>query len=312
MTGVNEVWGLEYALVNKADRSHIHTFRDIQGLMEALESVQPGGTNGPVYISGISGLAEALDDKAPNDHGHSIAAIANLQSALDSLQAGINEKASVAHTHSLSAIVGLQSALDEKAASDHTHPVATASAAGLMSATDKAKLDGLGGSESPEIADIQGLQDALNGKSDFTHTHAGLPSASLTPLTYTFSQSSVSSGANGSYTNLTDGNNTTGAATDAVGSISWLRADLGSNRLVSHVRLQGGTLPGFGDSSTYLKGAAIEGSLDAANWVILLPVATGVVNANPVIFAVPPTIARYIRLSRAGYIGATEFVIYGQ
>jgi hypothetical protein len=290
MTGLSDVWGLEYALVSKADKKHVHTFADIDGLLDLLQTLQPGeGGNQANYISDIQGLAQALDEKAPIMHSHQFSQIEGLTDLLSAIQI----------------------ALDERADIDHSHAPATTSSAGFMTAADKAKLDGLGGSSNPTISDVQGLTDALNSKSDFTHSHAGLPSANLNSLSYAFSQSSVLANANGSYANLTDGNNTSGAGTDSTGSISWLRADLGSNKLVSHIKLQGGTIPGFGDSSTYLKGAAVEGSLDGSNWVILLPVATGVLNVSPVIFALPPTVARYVRLSRPGYLGATEIMIYG-
>ena len=49
----------------------------------------------------------------------------------------------LAHTHAVADTPGLQTALDGKAPSVHTHANATPSAAGFMSAQDKAKLDAL-------------------------------------------------------------------------------------------------------------------------------------------------------------------------
>ena len=52
-------------------------------------------------------------------------------------------KANSSHSHGISDVSGLQSALNGKAASDHSHSAATTGAAGLMSAADKKKLDGI-------------------------------------------------------------------------------------------------------------------------------------------------------------------------
>lgn len=370
MTGLSDIWGLEAALVNKADRRHIHTFSDIQGLLEAVQQIQgESPTPQTIYISSVQGLGDALDSKANLTHEHTTTQIADLDAILIALQDGLNGKAAIAHTHPISQITdlqsslntlqssinskaetghahaaattsaagfmsaadkskldglggssnptiadvqGLQSALDGKAASTHAHSLATTSAAGFMSAADKSKLDGFGGSSNPAIADVQGLQTALDSKSDVSHTHPGLPSGPLSALSYTFSQSSVMAGASGSYANLTDGNSATGAGTDATGAFSWLKADLGANKIISRIKLWGGAIPGWGDTSVYLKGAMLECSTDDTNWIILIPVLTGVVSANAVIFAIPAISARYVRINRPSYLGATEFVVYGQ
>lgn len=291
MPGLSDVWGLEYALFNKANRQHLHTFSDVAGLLEALQAIQQEGSeSSQIFISSVEGLAEVLDEKAALVHGHTTSQIADLDAILISLQDAINQRAVTSHSHSL----------------------ATSSAAGFMSASDKIKLEGLGGSTQPLISDVQGLQSALDAKSETSHTHAGLPGATLSALAYTFSQSSVMASANGSYTNLTDGNSATGAGTDATGSFSWLKADLGSTKILNRVKLWGGSIPGWGDTSVYLKGATLECSTDDSNWIILIPVLTGVVNANAVTFAIPQIQARYVRISRPSYVGATEFLIYGQ
>ena len=49
----------------------------------------------------------------------------------------------LAHTHTIANTPGLQAVLDGKAPSVHTHANATPSAAGFLSAGDKAKLDAL-------------------------------------------------------------------------------------------------------------------------------------------------------------------------
>ena len=70
---------------------------------------------------------------APIVHTHAIADTTGLQTALDG-------KASTTHSHAISDTTGLQTALDAKAGT----AVATTSANGLMSSTDKTKLNGVG------------------------------------------------------------------------------------------------------------------------------------------------------------------------
>lgn len=89
-------------------------------------------------ISNIDGLQSALDSKATSGHDHN--SVYYTETEIDTLLSG---KANSSHTHTISNITNLQSALDGKAASGHTHSNATASAAGLMSASDKSKLDGI-------------------------------------------------------------------------------------------------------------------------------------------------------------------------
>ena len=55
----------------------------------------------------------------------------------------VSSKANTSHTHTIANITNLQNTLDGKAASGHTHGEATATTAGLMSASDKAKLNGI-------------------------------------------------------------------------------------------------------------------------------------------------------------------------
>ena len=87
---------------------------------------------GDIYIADVIGLQTALDAKADLSHMHGISSVAGLQAALDG-------KASTSHSHSISDVTGLQTALDSKAST----AVATTSVNGLMSATDKTKLDGI-------------------------------------------------------------------------------------------------------------------------------------------------------------------------
>lgn len=105
-------------------------------------------------ISSITGLQVALDDKAPTGHTHSVSDVSGLQASLDSkassvhthaivdvtgLQTALDSKASTTHSHVISDVTGLQTALDGKASTS----VATTSVNGLMSSTDKTKLNGI-------------------------------------------------------------------------------------------------------------------------------------------------------------------------
>lgn len=53
----------------------------------------------------------------------------------------VSTKANVSHSHTISNITNLQTTLDGKSQTSHTHSVATTSANGLMSSSDKVKLD---------------------------------------------------------------------------------------------------------------------------------------------------------------------------
>jgi hypothetical protein len=121
-------------------------------------------------ISSITGLQTALDSKALTSHTHSISDVTGLQTALDS-------KAATSHTHVIADVTGLQTALDSKASTS----VATTGANGLMSSTDKSKLDGIDSGATANSSDatllarsnhtgtqaistVTGLQTALDGK----------------------------------------------------------------------------------------------------------------------------------------------------
>ena len=62
---------------------------------------------------------------------------------VNSTDAQLRDRSTHTGTQAISTVDGLQIALDGKAASDHTHNVATTAASGLMSNTDKNKLDGI-------------------------------------------------------------------------------------------------------------------------------------------------------------------------
>lgn len=165
---VSSITGLTEALAGKASTSHTHSTADITGLDTALAG--KAAASHSHAISDVVNLQSSLDSKASSSHVHTIANVTGLQSALDS-------KASVSHTHSISEVTGLQTALDGKAST----AVATTSVNGLMSSTDKTKLNGVATGAtanatdaslrdrtthtgSQAISTVTGLQTALDGK----------------------------------------------------------------------------------------------------------------------------------------------------
>lgn len=127
-----------------------------------------------------SGSYDDLTDKPtsmqPTAHTHTQSDVTGLASALSG-------KANEEHTHNQSDITGLSDALAGKAASNHTHGVATTTANGMMSATDKAKLDGVATGANKTIVDsalsttstnpVQNkvINTALSGKANSSHAH---------------------------------------------------------------------------------------------------------------------------------------------
>lgn len=61
----------------------------------------------------------------------------------EQLTTTLNGKANTTHTHTQDQVTGLKDALAGKASTSHSHSVASSSASGFMSATDKQKLDGI-------------------------------------------------------------------------------------------------------------------------------------------------------------------------
>lgn len=110
---------------------------------------------------------------------------AEMDQNLDSLRNAVDTKAESVHGHNIQDVTNLQSILDTKAASDHVHSEATVSVAGLMSSTDKNKLDGIAAGATVNSSDsalrdrsahtgvqgmatISGLADALDAKVDIS------------------------------------------------------------------------------------------------------------------------------------------------
>lgn len=165
-----------------------------------------GGGGGPADWSSITGkpavIAAGADKAAART---AVDAVATTDPRLS------DARTPTAHAHAVADVTGLQGLLDGKAATGHTHTAATTGAAGFMSAADKTKLDGVAtgataythpanhpasvitqdvnnrfvtdaekaawnakaaGTHTHAIADVTGLQSALDGKADTGHTHA--------------------------------------------------------------------------------------------------------------------------------------------
>lgn len=136
-TGADEVVaGATYVagLAGKADANHTHSLAGLPEVSAALSDKAAAIHNHA--IGDINLLQVALDGKAPISSTWSMSSITGLTTAL----AG---KAPTGHSHTLDSLPEVGAAIDEKADSDHTHAVATAGAAGFMSATDKVKVDSL-------------------------------------------------------------------------------------------------------------------------------------------------------------------------
>ena len=130
--GTASVFNVDYFAV----ASHTHAISDITLLQNTLDGKAAVGHTHT--IANVTGLQTALDGKANTSHLHAISDVSGLQTALDS-------KAAVSHTHSPGDITGLATVATTGAYNDlsGTPTNATTSVAGLMSASDKTKLNGI-------------------------------------------------------------------------------------------------------------------------------------------------------------------------
>lgn len=140
---------LEAIASGKANAVHTHAISDIANLQSTLN--EKAATNHGTHVS-YSTTAPVMDGAASvgtastvarSDHKHPTDTSRASQTDLDALETVVAGKANSSHTHTIANITDLQSTLDGKAANSHTHSNATTSAAGLMSASDKSKLDGI-------------------------------------------------------------------------------------------------------------------------------------------------------------------------
>lgn len=188
---------------NYAAKTHTHTLADIsetteKKVMTAAERTKLNGiaTGANNYshpathpASMITGLAEvatsgSYDDLTDKPTSMSPTAHTHVQSDITGLATALSGKASTEHTHAQDDITGLADALAGKASSSHTHGAATTTANGMMSAADKAKLDGIATGANKTVVDsvmsatstnpVQNkvINSALSGKANSSHTHA--------------------------------------------------------------------------------------------------------------------------------------------
>ncbi len=125
---------------------------------------------------------------------------------------------------------------------------------------------------------------------------------------FSVSQSGTWSTCTGTYTNLTDGNFSTGAGTSAT-SNEWIKASFASPQAVSSVGVAGGYLNSWGMvAQYYLNGATIQSSTDDVNWITQATI-SGVTDSNGLNnFSVGLVTAQYWRIAKNGWLATTEFV----
>lgn len=116
---------------------------DLATKVNTLQSSIGAHTHTADKITAMTGYTKA-QEAAP------VAAADTLNTAMGKLEKSLDGKAAASHTHSMGQITDLQTTLAAKAST----AVATASANGLMSAADKAKLDGIASLTEAEINTI--------------------------------------------------------------------------------------------------------------------------------------------------------------
>lgn len=146
--------GVKTRLNSKADASHSHVIADVASLQTLLD-----GKANSVHthtITNVTGLQSALDGKSDTGHTHSLATTTTAghmsgadKSKLDGIASGANnyllptasasELGGVKVGSNLTITDGVLSATD----TNTTYSAATTSTSGLMTPTDKVKLDGV-------------------------------------------------------------------------------------------------------------------------------------------------------------------------
>nr|DAK08608.1 MAG TPA: tail repeat-like protein [Caudoviricetes sp.] len=154
--------------------------------------IDPSGTFTPVGTgdmiksvydtdgNGIVDNAERLGGKAPAEYADA-GSLTALQGTVDghgdqigALQTAVDGKAAAVHTHAIADVTGLQAALNGKGAGDMKKSVYDADGDGVVD--NAQKLDGKTAAQfaaaqhNHEIANVNGLQAALDGKINTTYT----------------------------------------------------------------------------------------------------------------------------------------------
>ena len=164
---------------------------DIVNNLTTASATKVLSANQGVVLKGlIDALQETVDGKAAGTHTHTIAQVTNLQSTLnakasqtdlDALEGVVAGKADTGHVHTIANVTGLQAALDSKdeAIAAAKSEAATQDAVVLAQAqldsrtyTDSVASGKADKTHGHEIADVTGLQTALDGKANSSHgTH---------------------------------------------------------------------------------------------------------------------------------------------
>ena len=117
---------IDTALSGKSNTGHSHAVTDVTGLESALSS--KAAASHTHAQSDVTGLESALSGKAAASHTH-------VQSDVTGLETALSGKANASHTHTKSQITDLANAVASTNGSGGS--------AGLMSANDKEKLNGI-------------------------------------------------------------------------------------------------------------------------------------------------------------------------
>lgn len=209
----------ELDIANRALLVHNHTIADVTGLQSELDNksdithnhdtqyaplVHTHGQYAQVAhnhtIIDVTGLTTALNNKADVVHLHAIADVTNLQASLDG-------KADLVHTHQISDVDDLALQLAGKSNVGHGHAIADVTnlqvelntrptfgnttayvPTGNYHPASKLYVDTEIATRAPTvhthaIADVTGLQSALDGKADLVHTHVPAHITSTPPET---------------------------------------------------------------------------------------------------------------------------------
>ena len=192
---ISDVTNLQSALDDKSDvthnhdtdyaaSSHTHTIANITGLQTALDSKASSAHNHDGTYQPVGSYASATHnhdtDYADINHNHD-SAYASVSHNHDSDYADINHNhdtdyAALSHTPTIANVTGLQTALDSKASSTHNHDADYADInhnhdTAYASASHNHDTDYAALAHTHTIADVTGLQTALDGKASSTHNH---------------------------------------------------------------------------------------------------------------------------------------------
>ena len=175
---IANVTGLQTALDGKAASSHSHSISDVTNLQTSLDGKAASSHNHD-------------SDYAALSHTHTIANVSGLQTALDGKAASTHDHdsdyAALSHSHTIANVTGLQTALDGKSSTSHNHDTDYAdinhnhdsdyAAANHNHDSDYAAAnhnhdsDYAAASHTHSIANVTGLQTALDGKAASSHNH---------------------------------------------------------------------------------------------------------------------------------------------